>query len=317
MRRHCIYLVKRLCSSHGIYPRSFRLPVGHVQKQGEAVSFGGFGDVWRGDYNGRAVAIKELRPSTNGRNSLDALKILCKEAAIWKYLDHPNVTKFHGVIALRGCIGLVSTWMENGTLQDYLNTKLDSDRFELIKNVIDGLCYLHEILLCHGDLKALNILVDKHGIASLTDFGLAAFSYNEQTQFIMETSVQSMSTRWAPPELVDPTQFDKEKATPSPQSDVYSFAWVMWEVFTGRCPFYGTHPHAVYGAIMKGIRPARPTQAESIGLSKQVWKLMERCWNHHEAMRPSMSLVQQRFKEISEERKIKTPGVPRSWPLEI
>ncbi|EMD33670.1 hypothetical protein CERSUDRAFT_56627, partial [Gelatoporia subvermispora B] len=242
---------------------------------------------------------------------------LCKEATVWKYLNHPNVTKFHGILVpnSNGPLGLVSTWMENGTLDAYLSDKPESNRLELIRNVIDGLCYLHELGLCHGDLKALNILVNKAGIASLADFGLASFSYNEKTRFIMETTVKSLSLRWAPPEIVDPSVIGKEEACPSTSADVYSFAWVMWEVFTGRYPFHAYRDVAVYIPIMNGARPDRPTKAEAIGLSKQVWDLMEQCWHINESSRPVIHEVQRHFDDILQQRKAKPLPSPSQWPL--
>lgn len=46
-----------------------------------------------------------------------------RELGIWKRLNHPNIVPFLGTVSGFGRLGnasLVSSWMPNGTLQDFL-----------------------------------------------------------------------------------------------------------------------------------------------------------------------------------------------------
>ena len=98
---------------------------------------------------GEKVCVKMLRihPAHEGehKNTLavcdicDFLRVslalmLCKpfyrEAVVWKRLRHPNVVPFLGVTTTQ--LWLVSKWMPNGTLTDYVNAKPHVDRIGLV-----------------------------------------------------------------------------------------------------------------------------------------------------------------------------------------
>jgi serine/threonine protein kinase len=104
----------------------------------------------------------------------------CREVIISKRMNHPNVLQIEGVApGLFPCC-MVSRWMENGNLLEYLNryqafvdrldlvsvdsyygrprmlhfTSADRDRLQL-RGVIRGLNYLHKHQVVHGDLKSV------------------------------------------------------------------------------------------------------------------------------------------------------------------
>ena len=52
------------------------------------------------------------------------------EAVVWKRLRHPNVVPFLGVAT--ASLQLVSKWMPNGTLTEYVSTQPHVDRISLV-----------------------------------------------------------------------------------------------------------------------------------------------------------------------------------------
>ncbi len=57
---------------------------------------------------------------------------------MWSHLDHPNLLSFYGIYQVEerlGCVCLVSPWMENGNINEYLETYPDVPRLPLV-----GLC---------------------------------------------------------------------------------------------------------------------------------------------------------------------------------
>ncbi|EMD33663.1 hypothetical protein CERSUDRAFT_24906, partial [Gelatoporia subvermispora B] len=188
----------------------------------------------------------------------DRIQTFCREVAIWKYLNHPNVTSCYGVLGQKAPLCLISRWMVNGTLDSYLKSHPDARRLDLVRDIIAGLQYIHEMGLVHGDLKSLNILVDEKGVACLADFGFAAFCHNEHTGFISNSSTKGLTMRWAAPEMLNPELFGLSEACPTKECDVYALSMVMWEVFTGTVPF----PHLSLSKIPYRVpaneRPPRP-----------------------------------------------------------
>ena len=57
----------------------------------------------------------------------------CKEAIRWKALNHPNVLPLLGVTVDTGQFVMVSEWMENGNIIEFIRSHQDIDRFELVR----------------------------------------------------------------------------------------------------------------------------------------------------------------------------------------
>ena len=117
------------------------------------------------------------------------------------------------------------------------------------------------------------------------------------------------------PELHDPEKYGLEYGNPTKESDVYSFSMIMWEVcrtilftwlsaadiicklFTGRYPFHESRLDAqVTNKVLSGKRPPRLESAKSLGLSDEVWQIMERCWKEDRRKRPRISSALQDLK---------------------
>ncbi|KAJ7844191.1 kinase-like domain-containing protein, partial [Mycena leptocephala] len=128
----------RLSRASGLHPQCF--PLSGVQKEGQQVTGGGleiFGKAW----------------ATDKRSALN------REALIWRQLCHSNVLPFFGIYYLenRTRLCLVAPWMENGNIMKFLtnNNPSNTDRLSLILDVAQGLQYLHEEEVTHGDLKGV------------------------------------------------------------------------------------------------------------------------------------------------------------------
>ncbi|KAG6905439.1 hypothetical protein DXG01_002699 [Tephrocybe rancida] len=284
----------------------------------EPITAGKFGDVWKGLLCGQAVAVKVLK--IYQKSDLDKhIKKVLQETVIWRQLRHVNVLPFlclHHVDNSERRIGLVSPWMENGNVKEFLQHVLDVDRISLVTDIAEGLEYLHtmEPKIIHGDLKAVpdtlpclqvafltfelqvNILISDSHRACLADFGLSSVS---ESQAIRLTSFSSAVTggtmRWKAPELLDGSE-----SASNTQTDVYAFACVCYEIFSCDIPFSELDEYPVMWAVIKGRRPPRPrqckkwqTSCQELGLDDGLWALVERCWGADASSRPSMNVVLQ------------------------
>ena len=62
------------------------------------------------------------------------------------------------------------------------------------------------------------------------------------------------------------------------------------QVFTGAVPFNDSRSTAASLAIIQGGRPLRPTHP---AFTEELWKLMQRCWDHTPSSRPEIPEVLQ------------------------
>ncbi|KAG9292752.1 hypothetical protein G9A89_000328 [Geosiphon pyriformis] len=73
--------------------------------------------------------------------------------------------------------------------------------------------------------------------------------------------------------------------TNSKESEVYSFAMLMWELASNRPPFYNTpHDAKLVVSIANGLRPRIPC-----GTPSNYVELMKSCWDTEPRFRPNMS----------------------------
>ncbi|KAF8064122.1 kinase-like domain-containing protein, partial [Lyophyllum atratum] len=286
----------RLSRRSGLYPNL--LLRNQVSLDGtDAVAAGQFGDVWKGKFQDQQVAVKVLKVYMTSDLTEHFKKVL-HETLIWRQLRHTNVLPFlclHHVNNNHTKIGLVSPWMDNGNVQSFLRRVSDANRVSLVTDIAEGLEYLHTMqpAIVHGDLKAVNILITDTHRACLADFGLSTASDSQALRLSSFSSNQTGGTpRWTAPELLDGSQ-----ATNSIKSDVYAFACVCYEVFSGNIPFHDVNSdYPVILKVMKGQRPARPLHCEPwktlcapLGLDDSLWDVIQRCWGMDPDKRPSMS----------------------------
>ena len=104
--------------------------------------------MWKHQYQGREVAVKVLR--TYATSDLEMItrvsrrcspftastdkksQRFCKEFVPWKSLRHPNVLPFLGVSVTENEFAMVSEWMPNGNINEFVAARQDANRFELV-----------------------------------------------------------------------------------------------------------------------------------------------------------------------------------------
>ncbi|KAG9113372.1 Microtubule-associated protein, microtubule dynamics during spindle orientation, partial [Ceratobasidium sp. 392] len=212
---------------------------------------GGFGDVYKVKLrDGTQVAVKTMRVQINsGSEGAKHLKNAARELHTWAKCDHPNVLKLLGLARFRDQIGMVSLWMDHGSLPSYLQLEPTANRCNPTSSSQRKYVKDSHIFIVHGDLKGINVLISSSGTPMLADFGNAILK-DRTLQFTATTKATSLSSRWAAPELF------KGLCIHSMEADVYALGM---ETITGNVPYYGKGEHAVmFAVVFEGEPPARP-----------------------------------------------------------
>ncbi|KAF9645531.1 kinase-like protein, partial [Thelephora ganbajun] len=300
----------RVCSHQALLPRSLQIPVCY-NRSDNPLYHGGFADVWKGEYQGRHVAVKALRVySTSDFDRI--INKFCKEVVMWKSLCHPNILPLLGVTMGDYQFAMVSEWMANGNINEFVKTNRDTNRFELLKDVARGLMYLHKQEMVHGDLKGANILVDQNGHARLTDFGLLTI-VSDPTNFTPSSSVVACGTiRWMSPELLLPDQFDLRDSRPTKESDCYALGMVIYEVLSGQAPFIPFKEAIVMRKITEGEHPERPQGTKGALFTDDLWEMLNRCWATQIEMRPDIEAVEAVLEHLEQVSRTWEPPSPQA-----
>ncbi|KAG1723091.1 kinase-like domain-containing protein [Suillus lakei] len=237
------------------------------------------------------VAVKVFRPM-GGIEMPRLINRFSREIKISSTLNHENIVPLWGVARQFGVLpALVSPWLRNGTLTEYLRNKHKElscgQQFALLRDVARGLQYLHSQLIVHGDLSGFNVLIDGDGKARLTDFGLSALIPARISQVLLPTAPGG-TLHWIAPEYLRADASDVPSMV-SQASDVYSFGGIMLQVLEGKIPYhYIAHTAAIVGQISQGVTPRRPVAPVIID---DDWDFIQQCWSSHAASRPSATEI--------------------------
>ena len=110
------------------------------------------------------------------------------------------------------------------------------------------------------------------------------------------------------PELLHWTRFGLGKRVPSKEADIYALGMTVYQVLTGKLPFYPKGEAEVMHAVFLGERPPKPENAEEIGMTEAVWELLGECWREDRTKRPVISEILRKFCETTGERKTTDPA---------
>jgi len=194
----------------------------------------------------------------------------------------------------------VSKWMVHGNVMEYIG-KNSANRLELLHGAAQGLKYLHDSKVTHGDLKGANILVsnDTPRRACLADFG---FITTVLDPLSCSAQLRGGTTGFMSPELLTPARFRRNDSKPTPQADIYAFGMVTFQVLTGETPFHGVgQGDVVCYVVHDKKRPGKPENASAIGFSDSLWDFTQRCWDEDMELRPEVGEVVTHLEEVAKD----------------
>ena len=101
-------------------------------------------------------------------------------------------------------MNIVLEYVEGGSLQSLIKQKNITISEDLVnkyvKQILDGLDYIHSQGIIHRDIKAANLLYTKDAVVKLADFGFAyILNDHEKTNSLVG------SPFWMPPEVIQQT----------------------------------------------------------------------------------------------------------------
>ena len=148
-----------------------------------------------------------------------------------------------------------------------------------------------------------NVLVDETCHARLADFGFLTVTSDPANLLPSSSYGPGGTARWMSPERISPDDFGFKTSRPSKSSDCYSLGVVIYEVISGKVPFYDYRDLTVFVKVLKGERPRREE-----GFADRLWNMMERCWMPQPSDRPSVEGVLQFLETCSNQAAGETEG---------
>lgn len=224
------------------------------------------------------------------------LNEIMREATTLRQYHHPCVLNLHCSFVDNHYLWLVMPYMEGGSMYHIMNYCHPQGLEEtliatLMKDVLEGLAYVHQQKGIHRDVKAGNILLDMDGTVKLADFGVSATMERSNS---WGTNVEKRNTLVGSPCWMAPEVLQGEAYNSS--ADIWSFGITLLELAHGEAPFAKLPPMRV---LMLTLQNPPPTLDESPGrrqFSKAMKELVASCLNKDPAKRPAAAeLLKHRF----------------------
>ncbi len=126
--------------------------------------------------NGQIVAVKKIKLGISSEAKDGINRTALREIKLLQELHHPNVITLKNVFGQKSNISLIFDYMDTDlevVIRDPTIILSPSNIKAYLLMTLKGLEYLHKYWILHRDLKPNNLLINKHGILKITDFGLA------------------------------------------------------------------------------------------------------------------------------------------------
>jgi len=220
-----------------------------VEKQ---LGKGAFGEVFFGKHKvtGEQVAIKKMARKDFSYKELQQLQ---REIYVSTSVTHEHLVQTFDVFENSSHIFMVMDFCAGGPLYKVLAMQAkftEAEAADAMTQIILGVKYLHDHGVVHRDLKPENVLCTHSTFplqCKLADFGLAraldAGDKDDSHDYFERSCVGT-------PAFVAPEVLRKEPY--GPPVDMWSCGVILWNMLTGKYPFYGKTKQETLDQVLDG-----------------------------------------------------------------
>ena len=212
----------------------------------------------------RSVAVKVLNADYTAQP--EALAELEREFHQAQSLSHPNIASVFDLDRDGDTYFIVMDLLDGETLASILRKLVGrpmrrEHAFAIVNGVGAALAYAHGRDIVHGDLKPDAVMLTRSGDVRVLDFG---FARNRALDLHTASALHEPS----PPSPAYASVERVNGSEPDVSDDVYSFACLAYELFTGQHPFGGR------SALLARAHGRRPPRVR--GFNHRQWQALQR-----------------------------------------
>ncbi|XP_034387133.1 myosin light chain kinase 2, skeletal/cardiac muscle [Cyclopterus lumpus] len=224
-----------------VTPKPHQIATYYTINRDEVLGGGRFGQVHKCIENSTGLLLAAKIIKARSQKEKDVVR---NEIQVMNQLNHPNLIQLYAAFESRHDIILVMEYVEGGELFDriidenYNLTELDTVLF--IRQICEGLQYMHKMYILHLDLKPENILCVSRATnkIKIIDFGLAR-RYKPR---------EKLRVNFGTPEFLAPEVINYEFV--SFPTDMWSLGVITYMLLSGLSPFLGDDDNETLNNIL-------------------------------------------------------------------
>jgi len=191
---------------------------------------------------GEDVAVKCINKKTLKK---EELQLLSREINIMKKLQHKNIVQLFDIYETVSDLFLVLEFVPGGELFDQIverGSYSEHDAAALVRQILEGIDYMHKHGVVHRDLKPENLLCSNPSSATSSIIKIADFGLSKDLETgNLQTSCGTPS--YVAPEVLMGGQYDSEV-------DIWSIGVITYVLLCGFTPFYGDNQRQLFERIL-------------------------------------------------------------------
>ncbi|XP_029987326.1 myosin light chain kinase 3 isoform X1 [Sphaeramia orbicularis] len=224
-----------------VTPKPHQIATYYTINRDEVLGGGRFGQVHKCLENSSGLTLAAKIIKAKSQKEKDVVR---NEIQVMNQLNHANLIQLYAAFESRHDIILVMEYVEGGELFDriidenYNLTELDTVLF--IRQICEGLQYMHKMYILHLDLKPENILCVSRATnkIKIIDFGLAR-RYKPR---------EKLRVNFGTPEFLAPEVINYEFV--SFPTDMWSLGVITYMLLSGLSPFLGDDDNETLNNIL-------------------------------------------------------------------
>lgn|GEM_PF-895470 len=196
----------------------------------------------------RQVAIKILAGELCGDGEFAAR--FEREAKLTAKLEHPNIVPIYAVGRFGARPFIVMKVLEGKPLGKKIRETKGgmpvAELMAILKQLCDGLGFIHAKGFVHRDIKSANIHLSAQGHATILDFGIIRDT--KESEGLTRAGMLMGTPHYMAPEQAMGKDIDA-------RTDLYALGCMVYEMFTGHLPFISDSDYAIIAAHVQKPPP--------------------------------------------------------------
>jgi len=197
------------------------------------------------------------------------------------------LNKYYGITQnpITGDFIIIMKYYKSGSLKDYITKNFYNikwiEKLKILRRIVVGLNHLHNQKIIHRDFHSGNILYENEWDVVISDLGISKSSIDNDNDEIYGV------ISYMAPEILQGKEYTMA-------SDIYSFGMIMWELITGRMPFWNQNNDIEL--LIKICKNFRPPIIKNT--PKYYIELMQECWDSDPNKRPTTTYIFEKLIKI-------------------